>query len=84
MTAGYIASTNVNLFLRPDDHASGVRLPGVFQAQRELPGQRFRGLRHHHPDGTRLGRSPVLILIVLILNLIGRLVAKIFAVKSER
>lgn len=54
MTAGYIASTNVNLF-----SGQMTTLPvyvwGVLQAQRELPGFGRRFLRDHHPDGTRMG-----------------------------
>ena len=58
MTAGYIASTNVNLF-----SGQMTTLPVyVYQEYSKLnancPAKRFRGLRHHHPDGTRLGRSP--------------------------
>ncbi|MBW3080996.1 phosphate ABC transporter permease PstA [Bifidobacterium saguinibicoloris] len=84
MTAGYIASTNVNLF-----SGQMTTLP-VFVYQE------YSKLNANCPvnaDATCVPTIPmerswaaalVLIIIVLLLNLIGRWVAKVFAVKSER
>ena len=81
MTAGYIASTNVNLF-----SGQMTTLPVYVY-------QEYSKLNANCPASACVTTIPmerawaaalVLILIVLILNLIGRLVAKVFAVKSER
>lgn len=84
MTAGYIASTNVNLFA-----GQMTTLPVyVYQEYSKLNANCPAGA-----DATCVTTIPmerswaaalVLIIIVLLLNLIGRLVAKIFAVKTER
>lgn len=84
MTAGYISSTNVNLF-----SGQMTTLP-VFVYQE------YSKLSANCPpnaDATCVTTIPmerawaaalVLIGIVLLLNLIGRIVAKVFAVKTER
>ena len=84
MTAGYISSTNVNLF-----SGQMTTLP-VFVYQE------YSKLSANCPpnaDATCVTTIPmerawaaalVLIVIVLLLNLIGRIVAKVFAVKTER
>ena len=84
MTAGYINSTNVNLF-------SGrmTTLPVyVYQEYSKLnatcPANADASCVTTIPMERSWAAALVLILIVLILNLIGRLVAKVFAVKSER
>lgn len=84
MTAGYIASTNVNLFA-----GQMTTLPVyVYQEYSKINANCPAGA-----DATCVTTIPmerswaaalVLIIIVLLLNLIGRLVAKIFAVKTER
>ena len=83
MTAGYISSTNVNLF-----SGQMTTLP-VFVYQE------YSKLSANCPpnaDATCVTTIPmerawaaalVLIVIVLLLNLIGRIVAKVFAVKTE-
>ena len=84
MTAGYIASTNVNLF-----SGQMTTLPVyVYQEYSKLnancPASADVSCVTTIPMERAWAAALVLILIVLILNLIGRLVAKIFAVKSER
>ena len=84
MTAGYIASTNVNLF-----SGQMTTLPVyVYQEYSKLnancPASADASCVTTIPMERAWAAALVLILIVLILNLIGRLVAKIFAVKSER
>ena len=84
MTAGYIASTNVNLF-----SGQMTTLPVyVYQEYSKLnancPANASAACVTTIPMERAWAAALVLILIVLILNLIGRLVAKIFAVKSER
>lgn len=84
MTAGFIASTNVNLF-----SGQMTTLPVyVYQEYSKLNANCAPGA-----DATCVTTIPmerawaaalVLIVIVLVLNLIGRLVAKVFAVKTER
>ena len=84
MTAGYISSTNVNLF------------PGQMTTLPVFVYQEYSKLSANCPpnaDATCVTTIPmerawaaalVLIVIVLLLNLIGRIVAKVFAVKTER
>lgn len=84
MTAGYIASTNVNLF-----SGQMTTLPVYVY-------QEYSKLNANCPVGADIScvttipmerawaAALVLIVLVLILNLIGRLVAKVFAVKTER
>ena len=84
MTAGFIASTNVNLF-----SGQMTTLPVYVY-------QEYSKLNANCPpnaDATCVTTIPmerawaaalVLIVIVLLLNLIGRIVAKVFAVKTER
>ncbi len=84
MTAGYIASTNVNLF-----SGQMTTLPVyVYQEYSKLnancPASADASCVTTIPMERAWAAALVLILIVLILNLIGRLVAKVFAVKSER
>ena len=84
MTAGYIASTNVNLF-----SGQMTTLPVyVYQEYSKLnancPANASAACVTTIPMERAWAAALVLILIVLILNLIGRLVAKVFAVKSER
>ena len=84
MTAGYVSSTNFNLF-----SGQMTTLPVyVYQEYSKLSAN-----CPPHADATCVTTIPmerawaaalVLILLVLVLNLIGRLVAKIFAVKTER
>ena len=70
--------------LWPDDHPSGVRLPGVLQAQREFaPASADASCVTTIPMERAWAAALVLILIVLILNLIGRLVAKVFSRSSR-
>ena len=84
MTAGYIVSTNVNLF-------SGqiTTLPVyVYQEYSKLnancPVGAGASCVTTIPMERAWAAALVLIVLVLILNLIGRLVAKVFAVKTER
>ncbi|RSX52917.1 phosphate ABC transporter substrate-binding protein [Bifidobacterium goeldii] len=84
MTAGYIASTNVNLF-----SGQMTTLPVfVYQEYSKLSANCPPGANGTCVPDIPMERSwaaaLVLILIVLILNLIGRWVAKVFAVKSDR
>ena len=84
MTAGYIASTNFNLF-----SGQMTTLPVyVYQEYSKLnancPATADAACITTIPMERAWAAALVLILIVLILNLIGRLVAKVFAVKSER
>ena len=73
MTAGYATFTNVNLF-----SGEMTTLP-VFVYQE------YSKLRANcPPNAGSWAAALVLIIIVLILNLIGRVVARVFAVKSER
>ena len=84
MTAGYIASTNANLFA-----GKMTTLPVyVYQEYSKLnancPANSTAACVTTIPMERSWAAALVLILIVLILNGIGRLVAKVFAVKSER
>ena len=84
MTAGYIASTNVNLF-----SGQMTTLPVyVYQEYSKLnancPANASAACVTTIPMERARAAALVLMLIVLILNLIGRLVAKVFAGKSER
>ena len=84
MTAGYISSTNVNLF-----SGQMTTLPVyVFQEYSKLnancPVNADASCVPTIPMERAWAAALVLIIIVLVLNLIGRLVAKIFAVKTER
>ena len=84
MTAGYIASTNVNLF-----SGQMTTLPVyVYQEYSKLnancPVGAGTSCVTTIPMERAWAAALVLIVLVLILNLIGRLVAKVFAVKTER
>ncbi len=84
MTAGYIASTNVNLF-----SGQMTTLPVyVYQEYSKLnancPVGADASCVTTIPMERAWAAALVLIVLVLILNLIGRLVAKLFAVKTER
>lgn len=84
MTAGFIASTNVNLF-----SGQMTTLPVyVYQEYSKLNANCAPGADASCVTTIPMERAwaaaLVLIVIVLVLNLIGRLVAKIFAVKTER
>ena len=84
MTAGYIASTNVNLF-----SGQMTTLPVyVYQEYSKLNANCPVGADASCvitiPMERAWAAALVLIVLVLILNLIGRLVAKVFAVKTER
>ena len=84
MTAGYISSTNVNLF-----SGQMTTLPVyVYQEYAKLnancPANADASCVPTIPMERAWAAALVLIIIVLVLNLIGRLVAKIFAVKTER
>ncbi len=84
MTAGFIVSTNFNLF-----SGQMTTLPVyVYQEYSKLNATCPVGADISCVTSIPMERAwaaaLVLILIVLILNLIGRLVAKVFAVKSER
>ncbi|MBW3094664.1 phosphate ABC transporter permease PstA [Bifidobacterium sp. 64T4] len=84
MTAGFIASTNVNLF-----SGQMTTLPVyVYQEYSKLNANCPVGADASCVTTIPMERSwaaaLVLIVLVLILNLIGRLVAKVFAVKTER
>ena len=84
MTAGYIASTNVNLF-----SGQMTTLPVyVYQEYSKLnancPVGAGASCVTTIPMERAWAAALVLIVLVLILNLIGRLVAKVFAVKTER
>ena len=84
MTAGYIASTNVNLF-----SGQMTTLPVyVYQEYSKLnancPVGADASCVTTIPMERAWAAALVLIVLVLILNLIGRLVAKVFAVKTER
>lgn len=84
MTAGYIVSTNANLF-------SGEMTTLPVYVYQEYT--KFRAFCPADADASCVTSIPmerawaaalVLILIVLILNLIGRIIARIFSVKTER
>ena len=84
MTAGFIVSTNFNLF-----GGQMTTLPVyVYQEYSKLnatcPAGADASCVTTIPMERAWAAALVLILIVLVLNLIGRLVAKVFAVKSER
>ncbi|EEP20353.1 phosphate ABC transporter permease PstA [Bifidobacterium angulatum] len=84
MTAGYIASTNVNLI-----SGQMTTLPVyVYQEYSKLnancPVGADASCVTTIPMERAWAAALVLIVLVLILNLIGRLVAKVFAVKTER
>jgi phosphate transport system permease protein len=84
MTAGYIVTTNVNLF-----SGQMTTLPVyVYQEYSKLkvacPASASSACVTDIPMQRAWAAALVLIVIVLILNLIGRLVARVFAVKSER
>lgn len=84
MTAGYIVSTNVNLF-----SGQMTTLPVyVYQEYSKLnancPVGADASCVTTIPMERAWAAALVLIVLVLILNLIGRLVAKVFAVKTER
>lgn len=84
MTAGYIASTNVNLF-----SGQMTTLPVyVYQEYSKLnancPVGADASCVTTIPMERAWAAALVLIVLALILNLIGRLVAKVFAVKTER
>ena len=84
MTAGYIASTNVSLF-----SGQMTTLPVyVYQEYSKLnancPVGAGASCVTTIPMERAWAAALVLIVLVLILNLIGRLVAKVFAVKTER
>ncbi|MBT1169872.1 phosphate ABC transporter permease PstA [Bifidobacterium sp. SO4] len=84
MTAGYIASTNVNLFA-----GQMTTLPVyVYQEYSKLsancPANATAACVTTIPMERAWAAALVLIIVVLVLNLIGRLVAKVFAVKTER
>ena len=84
MTAGYIASTNVNLFA-----GQMTTLPVyVYQEYSKLsancPANADATCVTTIPMERAWAAALVLIIVVLVLNLIGRIVAKVFAVKTER
>ena len=84
MTAGYISTTNVNLF-----SGQMTTLPVyVYQEYSKLkvacPASAGASCVTDIPMQRAWAAALMLIVIVLILNLIGRLVARVFAVKSER
>ena len=84
MTAGYIVNTNFNLF-----GGQMTTLPVyVYQEYSKLnancPASADASCVTTIPMERSWAAALALILIVLILNLIGRIVAKVFAVKTER
>ena len=84
MTAGFISSTNVNLF-----SGQMTTLPVyVYQEYSTMsvtcPKSAGASCVTSIPTERAWAAALVLIIIVLILNLLGRLVAKIFAVKTEQ
>ena len=84
MTAGYISSTNVNLF-----SGQMTTLPVyVYQEYSKLsancPVNASSTCVTTIPMERAWAAALVLIVIVLLLNLIGRIVAKVFAVKTDR
>ena len=84
MTAGYIVNTNFNLF-----GGQMTTLPVyVYQEYSKLnancPASADASYVTTIPMERSWAAALALILIVLILNLIGRIVAKVFAVKTER
>ena len=84
MTAGYIASTNVNLFSGQMTTLPVYGYQEYSKLNANCPANASAACVTTIPMERAWAAALVLILIVLILNLIGRLVAKIFAVKSER
>lgn len=84
MTAGYIATTNMNLF-----SGQMTTLP-VYAYQQystlsvTCPASAGPSCVTSIPMERAWAAALMLILIVLLLNLIGRIVAKVFAVKTER
>jgi phosphate transport system permease protein len=84
MTAGFISSTNVNLF-----SGQMTTLPVyVYQEYSKLsvtcPASAGVKCVTSIPMERAWAAALTLIVIVLLLNLLGRLVAKIFAVQTER
>ncbi|MCI1210287.1 MAG: phosphate ABC transporter permease PstA [Bifidobacterium tibiigranuli] len=84
MTAGYISSTNLNLF-----SGQMTTLPVyVYQEYSKLtvtcPASASASCITTIPMERAWAGALTLIVIVLLLNLLGRLVAKVFAVKTER
>lgn len=84
MTAGFISSTNLNLF-----SGQMTTLPVyVYQEYSKMsancPPNATEGCVTTIPMERAWAAALVLIMVVLVLNLIGRLVARVFAVKSER
>jgi phosphate transport system permease protein len=84
MTAGYISSTNLNLF-----SGQMTTLPVyVYQEYSKLtvtcPASANANCVTTIPMERAWAGALTLIVIVLLLNLLGRLVAKVFAVKTER
>ncbi len=84
MTAGYIVNTNVNLF-----SGQMTTLPVfVYQEYSKLsancPPNAASTCVTTSPMERAWAAALVLIIVVLLLNLIGRIVAKVFAVKTDR
>lgn len=84
MTAGFISTTNFNLF-----SGQMTTLPVyVYQEYSKLsvtcPASAGASCVESIPMERAWAAALVLIILVLLLNLIGRLVAKVFAVKTER
>lgn len=84
MTAGFISTTNVNLF-----SGQMTTLPVyVYQEYSKLtvtcPASADESCVTSIPMERAWAAALMLIVIVLVLNLIGRVVAKVFAVKTER
>ncbi|RBP97629.1 phosphate ABC transporter, permease protein PstA [Bifidobacterium aemilianum] len=84
MTAGFISSTNLNLF-----SGQMTTLPVyVYQEYSKLtvtcPADGGAGCVSSIPMERAWAAALTLIILVLVLNLIGRLVARVFSVKTER
>ena len=84
MTAGYIVSTNVNLFSGQMTTLPVYVYQEYSKYRANCPADAASGCVTTIPMERAWSAALVLIVIVLVLNLIGRLVAKICSVSTER
>ena len=84
MTAGYIVSTNVNLFSGQMTTLPVYVYQEYSKYRANCPADAASGCVTTIPMERAWSAALVLIVIVLVLNLIGRIVAKICSVSTER
>ncbi|NMN00486.1 phosphate ABC transporter substrate-binding protein [Bifidobacterium sp. DSM 109958] len=84
MTAGFILNTNVNLFNGPMATLPVYVFKEFSDQTVTCPAAAGAGCVEDIPTERAWAAALVLIIIVLVLNLIGRLIEKMFAVKTER